>query len=153
MNLCRLFNLCRFTYVFRSVGPKWFGREPIVLDCIGPIHFRQVQIIMDRSKLWKFAQKSLVLTFIKMICTQPKQFGLDQNNFYPFKTIRKVQNHFGPIEGQGIREHFFKRRTILQTICRHILAHLTNTASISFRITCKEWKTKKRKIPRKMMEK
>ena len=37
-----------------------------------------------------------------MIWTQPKQFGFEHNNLYPSKTIWAVQNHFGPIEGQGI---------------------------------------------------
>ena len=37
-----------------------------------------------------------------MIWTQPKQLGHDQNNLYPSKTIWTVQNHFGPIEVQGI---------------------------------------------------
>ena len=32
-----------------------------------------------------------------------KQFAPDQNNLYPSKTIWMVQNHFGPIEGLGIR--------------------------------------------------
>ena len=38
-----------------------------------------------------------------MIWSRPKQFGHDQNNLYQSKTIWAVQNHFGPIEGQGIR--------------------------------------------------
>ena len=38
----------------------------------------------------------------KMIWAWPKQFGPDQNNLYPSKTIWTVQNHFGAIEGQGI---------------------------------------------------
>ena len=39
----------------------------------------------------------------KMIMTQPKQFGPEQNNLYTYKTIWTVQNLFGPIEGQGVR--------------------------------------------------
>ena len=37
-----------------------------------------------------------------MILPVPKQIGPDQNNLYPTKIIWLVQNHFGPIEGQGI---------------------------------------------------
>ena len=38
-----------------------------------------------------------------MIWTWPKQIGPSQNNWYSTKMILTVQNHFGPIEGQGIR--------------------------------------------------
>ena len=37
-----------------------------------------------------------------MVWTQPKQIGPIQNDWYSTKMIRTVQNHFGPIEGQGI---------------------------------------------------
>ena len=36
-----------------------------------------------------------------MVWTRPKRLGPDQNNLYSSKTICSVQNHFGPIEGQG----------------------------------------------------
>ena len=42
------------------------------------------------------------LNLTKMIWTQTKQFGHDQKDLYPSKTIWTVQNHFGSIEGQGI---------------------------------------------------
>ena len=38
-----------------------------------------------------------------MIWTQPKRFVPNQNHCYSTKMIWSVQNHFGPIEGQGIR--------------------------------------------------
>ena len=37
-----------------------------------------------------------------MILTRTKQIGPLQNNWYFTKMIWTVQNHFGPIEGQGI---------------------------------------------------
>ena len=43
------------------------------------------------------------LNLTKIILTQPKQIGLDQNNLYMSKTIWTVQNNFGLIEGQDIR--------------------------------------------------
>ena len=39
----------------------------------------------------------------KMLWTQPKQNEPIQNDWYSTKIIWMVQNHFGPIEGQGIR--------------------------------------------------
>ena len=38
-----------------------------------------------------------------MIWTHPKQIGPVQNDWYSTKIIWTVQNHFGPIEGQGIK--------------------------------------------------
>ena len=72
-----------------------FGRVPIVLDgpnlfWSGPNHCGQIQIIeISPEKIW---------------------FGSDQNDLEPNKTIWTVQNHFGPIEGQGIRIFVHKRR-------------------------------------------
>ena len=37
-----------------------------------------------------------------MIWTQPKQIGPVQNDWYSSKMICTVQNHFVPIEGQGM---------------------------------------------------
>ena len=37
-----------------------------------------------------------------MIWTRPKRIGPNQNDWYSIKMIWTVQNHFGPIEGQGI---------------------------------------------------
>ena len=37
-----------------------------------------------------------------MIWTRPKQIKPVKNNWYSTKIIWTVQNHFGPIEGQGI---------------------------------------------------
>ena len=42
-----------------------------------------------------------------MIWTQPKQIAPVQNNWHSTKMVWTVQNHFGPIEGQGIRKLFF----------------------------------------------
>ena len=39
----------------------------------------------------------------KMIWTQTKQIGPDENDWYSTKIIWTVQNHLGPIEGQGIK--------------------------------------------------
>ena len=44
-----------------------------------------------------------------MIWTQPKRIGLIQNDWYSTKIIWTVQNHFGPIEGQGIKRPFDNR--------------------------------------------
>ena len=38
-----------------------------------------------------------------MIWTQPKRIGPVQNDWYSTKMIWTVQNHFGTIEGQGIK--------------------------------------------------
>ena len=38
-----------------------------------------------------------------MIWTRPKRIGPDQNDWYSIKMIWTVQNRFGPIEGQGIK--------------------------------------------------
>ena len=77
--------------------PNHFGQVPIVLDsfCLGPNNFGQVQIIT-------ISQEKSNLNLTKIIWAQPKQFGHNQNNLHPSKTIWTVQNHFGPIEGQGI---------------------------------------------------
>ena len=76
------------------------GQVSIVLDVsnlfwLGPNHFEQTQII-------KFGPQKSNLNLTKMICIQPKLFGTDENILHPSKTIWTVQNHFGPIEGQGI---------------------------------------------------
>ena len=55
-----------------SMGPKDFGRVPIVLD--GPNHFGQVQIIKISP------EKSNLNRLNKMIWTQPKRFVSFQNN-------------------------------------------------------------------------
>jgi hypothetical protein len=79
-----------------SMGPKWFWTNQIILVdyqlfWTGPIHFGQVQIILERSKLQKIVQESLICTWpkcfwsaqngldmTKTICTSPKQFGRSQ---------------------------------------------------------------------------
>ena len=43
-----------------------------------------------------------------MIWTQPKRIGPHENDWYSTKMIWTVQNHFGPIEGQGINIFFLK---------------------------------------------
>ena len=57
-----------------------------------PIHFRRVQIILERSKLSKISQGKSNLNLTKIIWTQPKRFGLDQNNL----ELTTIQNYFGP---------------------------------------------------------
>ena len=61
----------------------------------GPNHFGQVQTI-------KISPEKSNMNLTKMIWTQPKRFGHDQNNWYSSKIIWMVQNHYGSIEGQGI---------------------------------------------------
>jgi hypothetical protein len=39
-----------------------------------------------------------------------KQFEPHQNNLYPSKTIWTFQNHFGPIDGQGINQHMVHKK-------------------------------------------
>ena len=83
-----------------SMGPKWFWTDQIILVeyqsfWTGPICFGRVQIILVRFK-------SDFSTLIFIIWTRPKWIGLVLNNWYSTKMIWKVQNHFGPIEGQGI---------------------------------------------------
>jgi hypothetical protein len=84
--------------------PNNFGQVPIVLEgsnlfLLGPNNFRQVHITYKIS-----SEKS------KIIWTQPKRIGPNQNNLYPSKTIWMVQNHFEFIDGQGIilLQNFFK---------------------------------------------
>ena len=40
-----------------------------------------------------------------MIWTRPKQIGPVQNYWYSTKMVWTVQNRFGPIEGQGIKQN------------------------------------------------
>ena len=85
---------------FPSTGPKLFWTVQIILVeyqsfWMGPIHFGQVQII-------KISPEKSNLNLTNMIWTQPKRIGLVQNDWYSTKIIWSVQNHFGPIERQGI---------------------------------------------------
>ena len=70
---------------YPSLGAIWFWTVQIILVeyqsfWMGPICFGQVQIILDRSKLWKLLQKNLIWTWpnnfdpSKTICIRPKQF-------------------------------------------------------------------------------
>ena len=72
---------------FPSIGLKRFWT--------GAICFGRVQIVLFGSKLYFSG-----LIFI--IWTRPKRIGFVQNNWYSTKIIWTVQNHCGPIEGQGI---------------------------------------------------
>ena len=63
---------------------------------MGPNWFLSVQIILDRSKLW-----NLIWTF-KTLWTRPKDLD-------PTKTISTVQNHFWPIDGQGISHRLTRK--------------------------------------------
>ena len=81
--------------------PNCFGCVQIVLVrsksfWSGPNHFGQVQIIF----FWTNFYNS---DLSKMIWTRPKQIGPVQNDCYTTKMILTVQNHFVPIEEQGIR--------------------------------------------------
>ena len=90
------------------MAPRWFwsvqiifGRVPIVWlrsnsFWSGPNHYGQVQII-------RISLEKSNLNLTKILWPRPKKFGPNQNNLHLSKTICKVQNHFGPIEGQGIR--------------------------------------------------
>ena len=49
------------------------------------------------------SEEATSTTFLVMLYKScPKRIGPVQNNLYPTKMIWTVQNHFGPIEGQGI---------------------------------------------------
>ena len=72
-----------------SMRPKLFWTVQIIMVeyqslCTNPIHFGQVQNILDRPKLKKIVQKSLIepdkndLDPTKTICIRPKQFGLSK---------------------------------------------------------------------------
>ena len=79
--------------------PNCFGRVQIVL--LGPNNFGQVQIRF----FWTIFYN---LDLSKMICTQPKHIVPVKNNWYFTKMIWTVQNHFGPIEGQGMKQEFIR---------------------------------------------
>ena len=79
-----------------SIGPKWFWTIQIILVgsksfCLGPNHFGQIQIRLFWIKCYNLD-----------LSTRSKQIGPVQNDCYSTKIIWLVQNHFGPIEGQGI---------------------------------------------------
>jgi hypothetical protein len=74
-------------YEFKMIlaFPNHFGRIPIALDVfnlfwLGPNPFGQVQIKTN-------CPEKSDLNLIKMIWTQPKRFGHNQNNLYPSQTI------------------------------------------------------------------
>ena len=74
------------------------------------IWIRTKQFAPDQNNLYlvqikKDSQEESDLNLTKMIWTQPKQTGLNQNNLYPSKIIWISQNHFEPIEGQGISSY------------------------------------------------
>ena len=80
--------------------PNCFGWAQVVLVVsklfwMGPNHFGQFQIRLFWTNLYN-------LDLSKMIRTRPKQIRPVQNDWYSTKNIWTVQNHFGPIEGQGI---------------------------------------------------
>ena len=93
-----------------SIGPNILDR----LNCFGPVplvlvgyksfwlgtnHFSQVQIRLFWTNFYN-------LDLSKMIWIQPKGIGSVQNDWYSTKIIWMVQNHFGPIKGQGISACF-----------------------------------------------
>ena len=69
----------------------------------GPICFGRVQIYFGQVQIIKFSSEKSDLNLTKMIWTRPKRFALNQNDCYLTKMIWSVQNHFGPIKGQGIK--------------------------------------------------
>ena len=95
------------------LNQKLFGRSKIILDHsnhfgrvhtnhFGQVQFVLVQINLDRlSKIIKISPEKSNLTLTKMLWTQPKRFGPDQNDWYSTIMIWTVQNHFRAIEEQG----------------------------------------------------
>ena len=77
--------------------PNCFGRIQIVLVGSKLYYFGQVQIRLFWTNFYN-------LDLSEMISTRPKQIEPVQNNWYSTKMIWMVQNHFGPIEGQGIKQ-------------------------------------------------
>ena len=99
--------------------PNNFGQVPIVLEgsnlfLLGPNNFRQVSILHIKIS----SEKS------KIIWTQPKRIGPNQNNLYPSKTIWMVQNHFEPIEGQGadlcIHFYWLRQASMTKTMTQNL---------------------------------
>ena len=85
--------------------PNHFGQLTIILVgyklfWLGPNHFGQVQIRLFWTNFYN-------LNLSKMIWIQPKQIESDKNDYNSNKMIWTVQNHFGPIEGQGISIHLY----------------------------------------------
>ena len=71
-----------------STSPKWFWNIRIILIeyqsfWTGPIYFGRVQIILDRSKLKKSVQNSLISTW-------QKWFAPNQNNLNKFGQSRII---------------------------------------------------------------
>ena len=82
------------------MGPKLFWTDQIVLDnynlfLSGLNHFGQVQIRLFWTNFYN-------LDLSKMIWIRPKRIEPAKNDWYSTKMIWTVQNHFGPIEGEGI---------------------------------------------------
>ena len=108
------FKFTSWRYILPSINTLSFYRSKMILDhpnCFGwlqivlvgsnpfwsgPNHFGQVQIRLFWTNFYS-------LDLSKMIWNWPKQIGPGQNDWYWTKMIWTVQNHFGPIEGQGIR--------------------------------------------------
>ena len=95
-------NLSRwFEKTFRPVRPACLNCHKniwhiLVTYLIGPSKsFCRVQIISDRSQLYKLFHKSLIWTW-------PKLFGPNQNVSDLTKTIWMIQNLFGHKEGQSL---------------------------------------------------
>ena len=93
------FHFYRFKIILDR--PNCFGWVQIVLVgsksfWSGPKHFGQVQIRLFCSNFYNLDQSEIILTWTI-------QIGPIQNNWYSTKMIWTVQNHFGPIEGQGIK--------------------------------------------------
>ena len=78
------------------------------------------------------------LDLSKMIWTRPKQIGPVQNNWYSTNMIWMVQNHFGPIEGQGIIYSFFIR-TRLRSISRKDNNKIHCAMKLLFHLSRSSW--------------
>ena len=84
-----------------SISPKSFWIVQIVFVVpkslwLGPNHFGQVQIRLFWTNFYN-------LDLSKMIWIRPKRIEPTQNDWCSTKMIWTIQNHFGLIEGQGIR--------------------------------------------------
>ena len=121
---------------YPSIGTKLFWTVQIVLVGSKPVwlvpsHFGRVQIRFLFTNFYN-------LDLSKMIWTWPKQIGHVQNDGYSTTMIWMVQNHFGPIEGQGINDVHYICMSFTLSVCTwfskslvHKLDFLTWLLSIS----------------------
>ena len=102
-------------FIEHEVYKQKYSRLMPCLSCVQN-DFGQVRIVLVGSKLFWSGPHYFGLVQIRlfitnfynlylsiMIWTWPIQIGPDQNSWYSTKMRWKVQNDFGPIEGQNIR--------------------------------------------------